>query len=198
MWNKDTLVDYQVLGANLQSIMKGFSSFTLIASKILLEEGIGTADDTMMVQFEPQAWYPLDRFLRAFDRMNEQFGSYILRQVGLQIPKHSVFPPHVVDIHSGFSTLDIGYHLNHGKNGEPLFDPATHTMKEGIGHYHYTPIQGEKRLVCVGETPYPCPFEEGLVTALAHLFIPTATVVHDKAGCRAKGANSCKYTVTWK
>jgi len=198
MWNRDDFKQYQVLGANLQSIMQGFGSFTLIASKILLSEGIGTPDDTMMVQFDPTGWYPLDRFLRAFDRIHGEFGNYTLRQVGLHIPKNSVFPPQVVDIYSGFATLDIGYHINHGFNGTAMFDPATGKLTEGIGHYRYTPIKGANKITVEGQTPYPCPFDEGLVTSLAQRFKPTATVIHDKAECRSRDGAKCTYHVSWK
>ncbi len=47
-------------------------------------------------------------------------------------------------------------------------------------------------------TPYPCAFDEGIVTGLAQRFEPTATVAHDRKGCRKRGDPSCNYNVTWK
>jgi hypothetical protein len=48
------------------------------------------------------------------------------------------------------------------------------------------------------ETPYPCEFDRGLVTALAARFEPMTKTVHDNdAPCRKKGGASCTYVVTW-
>jgi hypothetical protein len=198
MMNKDGLKNYQVLGANLQNIMGGFGSFTLVASKFLLEEGIGTPDETMMVQFEPQKWYPLDRFLRVFDRIHAEFGNFTLRQVGLHAPKNAVLPPQVDSIHKAFATFDMGYYLNHGFNGKPMFNPATGEMLDGIGHYMVKQSPTPNRIVLETDNPYPCPFDEGAVTALAQRFVPSAVVTHDKASCRMRGGATCTYIVTWK
>ncbi|MDY7229356.1 hypothetical protein [Hyalangium rubrum] len=196
--NRDDFKDYQVLGANLQNIMGGFGSFTLIASKFLLEEGIGTADEMMMVQFKPDGWYPLDRFLRVFDRIHAEFGNFTLRQVGVHVPKNAVFPPQVTDLLSAFKTMDMGYYMNHGYKGQPLFNPDTGEMKEGIGHYKPTVGAVANRITVESTTSYPCPFEEGMVTALAQRFKPTAIVTHDKSNCRSRNGSSCVYSVSWK
>jgi hypothetical protein len=195
--NWDELKKYQVLGANLQNILGGFGSFTLIASKLLLEEGIGTPDESMMVNFEPDRWYPLDRFLRVFDRIHAEFGNFTLRQVGMHVPQNAQFPSHIVDIMDVFEIMDVGYYLNHGLNDEAMFDPATGEMKDGLGHYRAT-ATGDKRISVQASTPYPCPFDEGIVTALSQRFEPSATVLHDKASCRSRGDDSCTYHVSWK
>lgn len=57
--------------------------------------------------------------------------------IGLSIPENAVFPPWVVDIDTAVKAIDIAYHLNHRKDGKPLFDMKTGTMSEGIGHYGY-------------------------------------------------------------
>ncbi len=113
----------------------GFGSFTLLASKILLESGLGTVDDDVgMAQIVPTTYYPLDRFLAAFLRVGAEFGDFTLRQVGMHIPKNATIPPSYRDIFTAFQTMDAGYHLNHGKNNQPMFDINTGTMIDGIGH----------------------------------------------------------------
>ncbi|HLL02807.1 MAG TPA: hypothetical protein VK539_19650 [Myxococcaceae bacterium] len=195
--NRDELKQFHVLGANLQNIIGGFGSFTLIASKFLLEEGIGTPDDTMMAHFDAEKWYPLDRFLRVFDRIHAEFGNYTLRQVGLQVHKNAVLPPQIVDLMSAFTAMDVGYYMNHAYNEQPLFNPKTGQMTEGIGHYK--PNVGTANKITVeSSTVYPCPFEEGVVTALAQRFKPTAALAHDRAGCRSRGSKVCLYHVSWK
>ncbi|MDY7224779.1 hypothetical protein [Hyalangium rubrum] len=198
MWNRDDLKQFQVLGANLQNIMGGFGSFTLIASKFLLEGGIGTPDDTMMAQFEPARWYPLDRFLRIFDRIHAEFGNFTLRQVGLHVIKAAQLPPHINDINAMFGSMDVAYHLNHALNEQSMFDLATMKMSEGIGHYKPLITPGTNKITVVADTPYPCPFDEGVVAGAAQKFKPAATIVHDRAACRARNAPSCTYHVSWK
>jgi hypothetical protein len=198
MMNRDDLKDFQNLGANMQAIMGGFGSFTMIASKFLIGEGIGTPDDSMIAQFEPTAWYPLDRILRVFDRIQAEFGNFTLRQVGMHVPKVAPLPPQIVDIVSAFEALDIGYHLNHGKNNEALFNPATGQMKEGIGHYKCVHTKGTNRISIESTGIYPCSFDDGLVTGNAQRFKPMAMVTHDKASCRIRGGSVCTYHITWK
>lgn len=193
--------EFQILGANLKAILGGFGSFTLLASKILLELGLGTVDKegVGMAEIDPDKWYPLDQFLRAFQRIGAEFGDYTLRQVGVQIPKNAVFPPSYRDLLTALSTMDLGYHFNHGKNNQPLFNAQTgQIVAEGIGHMNAKPVAGKKLIIMDVDTPYPCAFDEGIVTGLAQRFEPTSTVTHDPKSCRKRGAERCLYNVAWK
>lgn len=197
--NPDDYKEFQILGANLKAILDGFGSFTLLASKILLESGLGTMDnDIGMAQIVPTTYYPLDRFLTAFLRVGTEFGDFTLRQVGMHIPKNATIPPSYRDIFTAFQTMDAGYHLNHGKNNQPMFDINTGTMIDGIGHMTFKPGATKKSAIMECSTPYPCAFDEGIVTGLAQRFEPTATVAHDTKGCRKRGHPICNYNVTWK
>lgn len=189
---------FQVLGSHLKPIMEGFGSFSLLASSYLIEAGVGTPDENMLIQFEPHRWYPLDRWLRVFNRIHAEFGDLILRQVGSYGPKYAVIPPQIVDVMTAVQFLDVGYHLNHGVNGEPMFNPQTGEMKDGIGHYRALPgAPGAKKVSCEVDSPYPCPFDEGLLTTITQKFQPKAVITHDRAGCRTRGNRSCTYHVTW-
>jgi hypothetical protein len=198
MWNRDDLKDFQILGANMQAIMGGFGSFTLIASKFLINAGIGTPDENMIAQFEPAKWYPLDRVLKVFDDIQKEFGNFTLTQVGMHVPKVSPLPPHVVDVPGAFEVLDFGYHINHGINGEPMFNPETGVMKEGIGHYKWIYTKGTTKGSIESTSIYGCAFDTGLVTGNAQKFKPKAIITHDKATCRSRGGNNCTYHVDWK
>lgn len=198
MWNRDDLKGFQTLGANMQCFMGAFGSFTMIASKFLLSEGIGTPDENMIAQFEPSTWYPVEGILRVIDRIQSEFGAFTLRQAGMMIPKMAPLPPQVVDIISGFETMDIGYHLVHGKGNRALFDPATGKMDEGIGHFKFNYTKGANRIVMESTSIYPCAIDEGMMTAMAQRFKPTAIITHDKASCRARGGAQCSYQITWK
>jgi hypothetical protein len=194
--------DYQILGANVQVILDGFGSFTLLASKILLELGLGKVDSEGigMATLTPTEWYPLDAFLKAFQRIGAEFGDFTLRQAGIHINKVAVVPPDFFQkgIINAFAVVDFPYHMNHAHNGKPMFDPATGQMAEGIGHFASKPLEGKKQLLCVVDTPYPCAFDEGIVVGMAQRFDPQAKVTHDPKSCRKRGADSCTYSVSWK
>jgi hypothetical protein len=205
MQNPEDYKDFQILGANVRVILDGFGSFTLLASKILLETGLGTmdAEGIGMAVIDPAKWYPLDGFLRAFQRIGAEFGDFTLRQAGVHINKQATDPGDILkNINSAFTYLDQGYHYNHGKNGEHMFNPQNGQMMEGIGHFTCktvaTPPPGKKQVTLVVDTPYPCAFDEGIVIGMAQRFDPTAKVTHDLKSCRKKGATACHYNVIWK
>jgi hypothetical protein len=71
-------------------------------------------------------------------------------------------------------------------------------MLEGIGHYHFQHVTGQRRIVMRCDTPYPCAFDKGMIEAMARRFVPTAMLEHDTPStCRSKGSTSCTYLVTW-
>ncbi|WP_224361538.1 hypothetical protein [Hyalangium versicolor] len=201
MANYEELKDIQIIGACVQSILDGFGHFTLLASKILLESGLGTVDKegVGVAQLEPNTWYPLAKFLTAFERVGAEFGDYTLRQVGIQIPKKAVVPPEFYkDINTAFVTMDMGYHLNHAKGGAQMGNFQTMEMLEGIGHFAAEQVPNKKQIIVRVDTPYPCAFDEGITIGLAQHILPTATLVHDRATCRKRGDKGCNYIVSWK
>ncbi|WP_044187469.1 hypothetical protein [Hyalangium minutum] len=201
MPNSENYKEYQTLGSTVQVTLDGFGSFTLLASKILLECGLGEmdTDGVGMAKLDPEKWYPLDAFLRAFDRVQAEFGDYTLKQSGLYIVKKASQPgDFLTGIARAFETLDMGYHYNHAKSGKRMFDPQTGQMLEGIGHYKVRTVPGKTQVFVDADTPYPCAFEEGLVTGLGQQFNAGAKVMHDPKTCRKKGAPACTYSITWK
>jgi hypothetical protein len=201
MRSPEEFKDFQILGANVQVILDGFGSFTLLASKILLESGLGTIDDEGigMAKLDPEKWYPLDSFLRAFQRIGAEFGDFTLKQAGTHINKTAALPPMMMkDIYTAFGMVDAGYHMNHAHQSVPMFNPASGEIKEGIGHMAVKPVEGKKQLICDFDTPYPCAFDEGVALGLAQRFDPMAKISHDPKSCRKRGADHCIYTITWK
>lgn len=187
----------EIAGSGLNVVLDSFQNFTYLASQIMLSEGIGEDDGTGLVTVNPEDWYPLENYLKALQRMTKEVGDQVVYQGGLAVPKHAKFPPTVQDIHAALGSVDVAYHMNHRKNGVPMFDPATGTMLEGIGHYHYQRVDARKiTLVCAN--PYPCELDRGLITAMAKRFEPNSNVVHDRSKpCRKQGAESCTLLVTW-
>ncbi len=186
----------EVSGTSALAIMNGFRSFTLLASKLLLEESIGTKGPDGLAVIHPQEWYPLERLLRIFGKIESLMGPTVLFQVGLTVLKSAKMPGGIRDIWSGMHLLNAGYHMNHRKNGQVMFSEATGEFIPGIGAYEIRGQAPAKRMQLVCTNPYPCTFDLGVVTAMAQQFVRSARVVHDESGpCRKRGGLSCSYLV---
>jgi hypothetical protein len=201
MQNPEDYKDYQILGANLQTILDGFGSFTLLASKILLEAGLGTIDDEGigLAKLDPAQWYPVPNLLRAWERIQTEFGEFTIKQAGLHIAKRAkqVSDAHFQNLETAFKLMDAGYLINHAKNGVPMFNPQTGQAMEGIGHYRLRPGANKNQLIFDVDALYPCAFAAGIVEGVALIFDPKAKMTHDPKMCRKRGAPICTYTVTY-
>lgn len=185
-------------GIGIKVIVEGFGAFSVLASKFLAEEGLGTLGPEGIVEIDPNGWYPIDNFRRAFKRIGLEVGSAVVTQVGKVIPKEAKFPPAIKDIDSALGSLDIAMHMNHRKHGRLMFDPLTGEMLEGIGHLAYSRTAGKNEIIMTSDSLYPCAMDLGLITAMAQRFQPRAKVLHDHAQpCKEKGGTACRYIVTW-
>jgi len=188
----------EVNGPTVYSIIAGLGYFTNLSRRYFSRVNIGTVVNKKL-EIDMNGWYPQEAWLEAFKNIAEQVGDKVLYNIGLSVPESAVFPPWVVDIDTAIKAIDIAYHLNHRKDGKALFDVNTGTMYEGIGHYGYErDPSGANRIISVSRNPYPCAFDKGIITAMAHKFQPNAQVTHnDSKECRSKGADSCTYIITW-
>lgn len=188
----------EVNGQTVFSVVDGFRAFTGLAAQYLTAEGIGRLRPDGSLELDLAGWFPQSAWLRAFQRISETTGQSVLHQIGLAIPRNAQFPPWVTDVHSAVRSVDIAYHMNHRKRGEVMFDPDGGGMLEGIGHYGYTPVEGQRRIISVCENPYPCAFDDGILTAMARRFEKYARVEHDSTKpCRHKGGQHCTYVISW-
>lgn len=189
----------EVNGQSVWAVVAGFKTFSVLASTYLLREGIGTPDNDGVALVDSHAWYSQRAYVRAIEKIGAHMGDGVLLEIGKAIPRNAIFPPSVVDIHTAIQAIDVAYHLNHRKQGRPMFEPATGAMTEGIGHYGYERVNGRNEIICVCENPYPCAFDMGILTAMAQRFEPTARLVHDETRpCRKRKGGSCTYRITWK
>ena len=85
--------DIEVNGQTVNSIVSGFKTFKVLASKFLLDEGIGEKDSDGMVKLDLDSWYSQEAWLKAFESIAEKVGDSILFQIGLSIPESAKFPP---------------------------------------------------------------------------------------------------------
>ena len=188
----------EVNGSTVYAIAAGLGYFSNLSRRYFSQVHIGTVVNKEL-HIDLDGWYPQAAWLEAFRNISAQVGDRVLFNIGLSIPENARFPLWVADIDSAIRAIDIAYHLNHRKNGKILYDTAAGTMDEGIGHYGYQRESAdEQKIMCVSNTPYPCAFDRGIITAMARTFQPNARVVHDDTKeCRACGADSCTYIITW-
>ncbi len=185
--------DVEVNGQTVLSIANGMGTMKNMGLKILSDNNI--TDPT------PANWYPQQDWLNAFKQISENVGANTLFSIGKSIPENAEFPPDIDSIDKALAAIDVAYHMNHRLNGQPLFNPQTGQMQEGIGHYQCNKISDNKaEITC--DNPYPCDFDRGIIEAMAKRFKPSSsfrvTVDHDDTkGCRKKESNSCCYIVTW-
>lgn len=145
-------------GEALRAFISGLKDSPSVARRYLEKFGIIKGD----AEIDPRAWYPIDACLSLYHSVAGEVGPHTSYSIGRKISENAVFPPHVNDIHSAIRAIDVAYHLNHRKDGVTIFDPATGVMLEGIGHYHYDAVEGERRIRCICENPYPCDFDLGI------------------------------------
>jgi hypothetical protein len=188
----------EVKGQAVFAVVDGFRHFKMIPSRILASVGIGTLASDGIVQIDNEGWYSLDAWMRAFKEIAEQVGESTLYSIGQRIPENAVFPPWADNIGDAIKAINIAYHMNHQRSGQPMFNPKTGTLMEGIGSYGYEHSPNEDVIISKCNNPYPCKFDHGLLTAVAKRFDVQAAVYHDNhAPCRRAGADSCTYTIRY-
>ncbi len=183
----------EVKGEAVLALLDGMGAYRSIAQKMLSDVGI---DD-------PRAgrWYPQQAWLDAFRNIHDDVGASVLFAIGTKIPSNAQFPREIDGLEKALQSIDVAYHMNHRIGEQPMFDPATGRMLEGIGHYSYEKT-GDKLVKMTCGNPYPCDFDQGIIDAMARKFKPSGSlflkVKHDdKQPCRKKGADACTYWVTW-
>jgi hypothetical protein len=188
---------FEVAGASLSTIAEAFRLFPQAGMKHLVRHGLATAGGDGKAAIDVEGWYPLDAVLEVFDEVLVAVGPSTMFEIGRSIPRHAVFPPDIADAFSALASANVAYHMNHRKNGLPMFDPATGKTEGGIGGFRIASKPGAKPVVVESDNVYPCELRHGLLTALATRFEPLATVAHSPERCVRRGAPACTYEATW-
>ena len=187
--------DIQVNGQTVFSVIDGFGSFRRVAENLPVNAGVGTRDGLGMYRIALDGWYSQQAWLSTFQEIAKQVGQAVLYDIGVKIPANAKFPDWVVDVPSAVKSINFAYHMNHRKGGKVMFDPTTGKMLDGIGNYGFEHLPGQRVITSRCENPYPCSFDEGIVTAMARRFDPRARVHHEPGACRREGADYCVYRV---
>ena len=168
----------EVLGEVVLSLVNVMGAFKGISLEILRDNGI---EDP-----KPDDWYPQQAWLDSFKVIAEKIGPNTLYQVGRQIPAQYNFPSGMHTLDSVMTDLDEAYRQAH-RGGE-------------VGHYHWQ-VLGLSLGQMTCDNPYPCEFDRGIISALAHRFEPAGSLVdirhEEDAPCKKQGADTCTYTVSW-
>ncbi len=185
----------EVSGRVIIGLLQAFGQFKVLASKYLIEEGVGQKVAEGEVLVDPAAWYPMEGQLRALARFNQEMGDSVVHQIGMAVPKNAEWPPDVQDVRSLVLTLDMGYHMHHRRNGQVMGDPATGRIAEGIGHYAFS-MRPDGFMQIEADNPYPCAFDKGLLFGAMRVLNVVGAILHDdNHPCRKRGGKSCVYVV---
>lgn len=133
----------------------------------------------------PEEWYPQQAWLDTFEVIAEDLEPHLLDRLGEQIPGVADWPGDISSVADGLRSIDDAYQRNH-RGGE-------------IGYYRFERLDDQTGLVTC-KNPYPCPFDRGLIRAVARQHAPVeAFVFLEEQGeeCRRDGADRCAYTVSW-
>jgi hypothetical protein len=189
----------EVTGSSTLGILQGFGDFKALPGKMLIEAGIGKPGLNGECLLDPTAWYPLSRIVDVMNGIEKKVGRNTLFQVGVSIASNVRLPPGERTLASVMRNLDIGYHLNHRKDGQVMFDVTTGTMLEGIGHFRVEAAAGPNGAICICDTVYPCDMNRGLMSGLLRgVAQASAMVKHDNTRpCRKTGGATCTFEISW-
>lgn len=191
------LTGIEVSATGLKVLIAGFDMFPSLVRKLIVSKGILKLGPTGKLEIQEDSWFPLDVWLSVLEAIHKQIGPNALFKLGTHILENPKFPPWIRDIETALDSIDVAYHRSHRKAGVIMCDQSTGHLMEGIGNYKPKRIVGQKRILVMCDTPYPCETDFGIVTELATKFESKARVAHDPAPCRRVGAAFCTYVVTW-
>lgn len=177
-FDSNVVVHGQTIRTVIDDALARFSEeYQQVARDALVENGVEDPS--------PDEWYPQQAWLNTFERLLEETEPHILDRLGEQIPDVVEWPSGASTVEEGLRAIDEAYQRNH-RGGD-------------IGSYHFESVGDQTgRVTC--RNPYPCPFDRGLIRAIARQSAPVeAFVFVEEPGevCRRKGGETCTYTVSW-
>lgn len=186
--------NFDVWGVPLLAYVHAFKQYPTVLEKYFTKLGIsGNLDpEALRTQYvQMAAW------LQSTHEIVDEVGASTVYSVGKKIPDTAPLPPGTNDIKAVLNGIDISFHMHHRKDGVVMFDPATGTMLEGIGHYRCELNEDGTSATMTCDNPYPCDFDRGILAGFAARFEPAVSVSHAGTACRKKGDAACVYLVQW-
>ena len=169
--------DSMVSGGNILSMLAAMGPFRRRGEQILEENGIGHVD--------PEAWYPLAAYVAALGAIGQKMGPNTLFQIGRQIPNHVPLPPGIDTFEKVLASFGMAFDMNH-RTGAPQGTTITYALKDA------------RTADITTGTPYPCDFDRGVISGFFQKLLATRINVEPQEGapCKARGGETCTYTVT--
>lgn len=165
----------EVNGQTVRAFVEGVpAGFEAEAQGILADNGI---DDP-----QPGEWYPQQAWLDALAEIEGEIGEATLDRMGERIPENADWPSSGDLVVAALDLINEAYGLNH-RNGDFGFYYAEQVDAATV-HVH-----------C--RNPYPCPFDRGVVRAVAEsVSLQEDVIVSEISGhCRREGGKECVYKV---
>jgi hypothetical protein len=169
----------EVTGESIFAMTEALGPFRRAGLKILADHGLGEP--------QPGKWYSYQAYMDALKEISEKFGRKTLESIGLKLPDTAKWPANVDSIEKALASIDGAYRLNVRGDAE--------------GYYRFEKTGARAgKMTC--HNPRSCDLDTGLITGTARKFKPADSamvrVTHDDTQpCRAKGADSCTFVVTW-
>ncbi|WP_394849902.1 serine/threonine protein kinase [Pendulispora brunnea] len=169
------------------------------ARRIYADHGLGRFTEQGLV-LNPGPWWPVVPYARALHEIAAVDGSTKTFELQKLIYRHVSSrkgDPGGEDIHTAFAMADARFHASHRKGGQPMYDPTSGRMLEGIGHIRYHGEPGENFIALECDNWVPCDMQRGAQFFIARRYEPHALVEHASGSCRKRGDASCTYHITW-
>ena len=150
---------------------------------------------------QKKEWHPLKNLMGFMKELEATGSRYSLEKIGATVAENAIWPDNIQTFIEAISSIDHAYHMNHQRDGQPLYDYANNQPIEGyIGHDVLTIDEATNTAIYECGSFYPCDFDKGMTKALARTFKPNGktivNVVHDDSKpCRKLGGDTCTFII---
>lgn len=193
------MAQYQSFEKNIEV---GGNEISIIALGSLSSNQRQTIIEKHSIDTNTGSWNNLQDLLNALKDISDIIGDMNLFTIGKMTVENATFPP-MDGLEMALRSIDVAYHMNHKKDGQTMFNPATGQMVEGIGHYTLKSFdQISKKAVMICHTPYPSKFEEGLILQIVRKFKPEGSIrqrvsLDTDKETRLSGGDTCTFNISW-
>lgn len=185
------MAEYRAYDPATEVAGEGIAAFSAGFPEKVREMGTKILEKYQLHDVRSGQFYPFQKYLDAMKDVADYFTPVLLELIGEQIASTAVIPPSIDSLELLLSMSDQALQMNH-RGGE-------------IGHWTCSDkgiVHGLRTMTIVSTTPYPCPFDRGVLEGFAGRFRPegvTDVVVRhdDLQPCRGSGGDSCTYVISW-